>query len=373
MINVVSIGVLSSMLYIVYAVRPETVEDSLPEVNNQDQKAYMNCSVIHLQLQWNKQTHSTPDPLYISMDNTVRVDLFVEGRNKYSVVKYRTNNRKTYQLIIESLTEIEAGNYTCQIYLPNQNYEELPRMFRDVTVQIAPYIKAASAAIITVQEGENITLACEAYGYPLPNITWKRVDGSPLPNGGLQLTNGIYKIYNVSATDRGQFICTADNNVKPQVSYTVQLAVRFAPYCTAVQDAVGQIHNQRLHAILDCLVSAEPRAEVVWYKENSTTLQKELIRDNDKYTLEQQYDKRLKADEKWYTLTIKNVVGSDNGDYYCSAKNELGKKQAKFQLFEVFDCRFNTHGKVPSTYQVSMVTYISGFIVSFISIKYISC
>lgn len=50
MINVVSIVVLSSMLYIVYAVRPERGEDILPEVNKQDQKAYMNCSVIHLQV-----------------------------------------------------------------------------------------------------------------------------------------------------------------------------------------------------------------------------------------------------------------------------------------------------------------------------------
>ncbi|VDI29599.1 Hypothetical predicted protein, partial [Mytilus galloprovincialis] len=261
--------------------------------------------------QWNTKTHLTDDPLYISSDGIVRFDLFVEERNTYSVVKYRIHNRQTYQLMIESLTEVEAGNYTCQIYLPNQNYEELPRMFRSVTIQIAPYITAASAATITVQEGENVTLVCEAYGYPLPNITWTRGDGSPLPHGGLQLINGLYIITKVNATDRGLFICTADNNVKPHASYSVRLKVLFAPYCAAVQDTVGQDSDRMFHATLECLVSAEPRAEVVWYKENRTTLINEQILDNDKYTLGQQHDERLKADEKWYTLKIKNVVRSD--------------------------------------------------------------
>lgn len=27
---------------------------------------------------------------------------------------------------------------------------------------------------------------CEAQGNPAPNITWKRADGFPLPNGGFQ-------------------------------------------------------------------------------------------------------------------------------------------------------------------------------------------
>ena len=51
---------------------------------------------------------------------------------------------------------------------------------------VAPTIKADSAASITVQEGDNITLICEANGIPAPNITWKRGDGFPLPGGGFQ-------------------------------------------------------------------------------------------------------------------------------------------------------------------------------------------
>ena len=61
----------------------------------------------------------------------------------------------------------------------------------------------------------------------------------------------------INATDRGQFICIADNNVKPPAEYTVQLEVRFKPYCIAVQDTVGQAQNRRFHAKLDCLVAGK--------------------------------------------------------------------------------------------------------------------
>ncbi|CAC5416124.1 unnamed protein product [Mytilus coruscus] len=174
----------------VFAVRPEIVDDVLPEVKKQGQTAYLNFSVINLQspaqLQWIKQTTPTGLPQHISSGETVRIDEVVEGRRKYDVVKYRTNNHDIYQLIIRSLTETDAGNYRCQIYLPNQNYMEWPKKLGRLTVQIAPTIKAASAASITVQEGQNITLYCEANGNPAPNITWKRGDGFPLPNGRFQ-------------------------------------------------------------------------------------------------------------------------------------------------------------------------------------------
>ncbi|XP_052060075.1 lachesin-like isoform X2 [Mytilus californianus] len=363
MLNVLSFVVLSSMLCLVFAVRPEIVDDILPEVKKQGQTAYLNCSVINLQspaqLQWIKQITPSGLPGYISSDETVRVDYVVEGRRKYDVVKYRSNNREMYQLIIRSLTETDAGNYTCQIYLPNQNYKEWPQKLGELTVQIAPTIKGTSALRITVQEGQNITLNCDANGIPAPNITWKRGDGFPLPNGGFQQRvrenkrylllkpaavtvfdkGGIYNVYQINAIDRGQFICIADNNVKPPASYTVQLEVRFSPYCTAVQDTVGQAQNRRFHAKLECLVAANPRAEVIWYKEYKSTQEKEQIQDNDKYILEQQDDQRLKVNEKWYTLSIKNVEANDYGDYYCTGKNEYGENQAKFKLFETEECR----------------------------------
>ncbi|XP_071175791.1 lachesin-like isoform X2 [Mytilus edulis] len=343
MINMLTAVFLSSILCSVFAARPDIVDDILPEVKRLGQTAYLNCSVINLQspaqLQWLKKTSPIGPQKNISSDETVFIDEVVEGKRKYDVVKYGNTNRLMYQLIVRSLTETDAGTYTCQIYLPNQNYKEWPQKLGVLTVQIPPTIKNDSLASITVNEGQNITLLCEAQGNPAPNITWKRADGFPLPNGGFQHRGGIYKVYQINATDRGQFICIADNNVKPPASYTIQLVVTFAPYCTAVQDTVGQAQNRRFHAKLECLVAANPRAEVIWYKENKATREKDQIQDNDKYKLEQQDDQRLKADEKWYTLEIKNVQGNDYGDYYCTGKNEHGENQAQFQLFETTECQ----------------------------------
>ncbi|CAG2198604.1 unnamed protein product [Mytilus edulis] len=219
--------------------RPEIVDAILPEVKQQGQIGYLNCSVINLNpssavLQWVKQTTPSGTPLLISSNEKIHVNDVVEGHPKYYVRKSVINNRELYQLVIRALTENDAGSYT-----------------------FAPTVKLDSKSNIVVQEGSNITLKCEANGIPTPNITWKRGDGLPLPGGGFQ-------------------------------------------------------HWVR---------RANPRAEVIWYKVNPATGSLDQIQDNDKYDLNQQDDQRLKADEKWYSLTIKTVQGSDFGKFYCHAES----------------------------------------------------
>jgi hypothetical protein len=82
-----------------------------------------------------KKTTPTGDPFLISIDEYVKVGTVVEGKRKYDVVKIQNNNREQFQLIIRSLTETDAGDYTCQIYLPNQNYKQWPKKIGHLTVQ----------------------------------------------------------------------------------------------------------------------------------------------------------------------------------------------------------------------------------------------
>ena len=74
-------------------------------------------------------------PLHISTDENVKIDTMVDGKSKYDVVKTRNNTREQFQLIIRSLTETDSGNYTCQIYLANQNYKDWPQKTGNLTVQ----------------------------------------------------------------------------------------------------------------------------------------------------------------------------------------------------------------------------------------------
>ncbi|XP_052073260.1 lachesin-like [Mytilus californianus] len=338
--------VLSSTIVCVSSMgtRPEIVDDILPEVKQQGQIGYLNCSVINLdpssaELQWVKRTTPSGTPLLISSNENIHINDVVEGHPKYYIRKSAYNNRELYQLIIRALTETDAGYYSCMIRLSNQNYLQWPKKLGLLTVQIAPTVKLDSASNIVVQEGSNITLKCEANGIPTPNITWKRGDGLPLPGGGFQHWGGVYQIYNINAVNRGQFLCIADNNVKPPADYAVQIEVTFSPYCEAQLDSVGQVQNRRFSAKLDCIVAANPRAEVIWYKVNPATGSLDQIQDNDKYDLNQQDDQRLKADEKWYSLTIKTVQGSDFGKFFCHAQNRFGKGNASFVLFETMECQ----------------------------------
>ena len=67
----------------------------------------------------------------------------------------------------------------------------------------------------------NRTFTCEATGYPIPNVTWHRVDGplidevsmsdNILTGEGSVITN--LTITNASREDTGVYICIANNNI----------------------------------------------------------------------------------------------------------------------------------------------------------------
>lgn len=59
----------------------------------------------------------------------------------------------------------------------------------------------------------------------------------------------------IQRNDRGNYICVADNNVKPPDSFKVEVIVFFQPSCRPVQSTVGQAQNRRFNAKLECIVA----------------------------------------------------------------------------------------------------------------------
>ena len=70
---------------------------------------------------------------------------------------------------------------------------------------------------VTIREGQNVTLSCNASGNPVPTISWTR-NGSPVKTSdhsriSFSDEEKLLTITNVSRTDRGEYRCVAINRV----------------------------------------------------------------------------------------------------------------------------------------------------------------
>ena len=90
---------------------------------------------------------------------------------------------------------------------------------------------------ITVAEGENVTLRCEADGGGTLNYEWRRVSGS-LPNNTKRSTGGKQLIiFNIAVSDTGQYYCEVNNGESSVSSTRVQVTVKskLTQYCLNLQ------------------------------------------------------------------------------------------------------------------------------------------
>ena len=97
-----------------------------------------------------------------------------------------------------------------------------------------PMVTIHPSTPITVAEGENVTLKCEADGGGTLNFEWRRVSGS-LPNNTIRSTKGKQLIiYNLTVSDTGQYFCEVNNGGSSVSSARVQVIVKskFAQYCS---------------------------------------------------------------------------------------------------------------------------------------------
>ena len=92
-----------------------------------------------------------------------------------------------------------------------------------------------------VREGNITTIACEAFGYPLPTVVWNRVNGIlsdrvsvsdsvsvPTGYGNVTRVSVNLTITNASREDTGVYTCSANNSIgsdSSNVSITVQCKI----------------------------------------------------------------------------------------------------------------------------------------------------
>lgn len=69
------------------------------------------------------------------------------------------------------------------------------------------------------QEGQNVTLECQASGYPIPAISWKHQNNSVKQHSDLHILSwskngfGVLIIFNIKIEYAGSWICVAQNSM----------------------------------------------------------------------------------------------------------------------------------------------------------------
>ena len=82
---------------------------------------------------------------------------------------------------------------------------------------------------LVVREGDNVSLACDAHGYPPPHIVWRREDGEDILVSGkkMNIVEGAkLRMDKISRLNMGDYLCVASNGIPPSASNRFSIRVQ---------------------------------------------------------------------------------------------------------------------------------------------------
>uniref|UniRef100_A0A3Q3ALP3 Hemicentin 1 n=1 Tax=Kryptolebias marmoratus TaxID=37003 RepID=A0A3Q3ALP3_KRYMA len=166
--------------------------------------------------------------------------------------------------------------------------------------------------VMRVKVGHQVELACVAKGFPEPTLSWTKDDKrySVSPDGSLSLRN-------VGLDDEGTFTCTATNTAgrdEARVKVLVQppvVEVLEPPFNSPMQERVA---NQRI--AFPCPAKL-PKPVILWLRNGQELTGNEP---------------GVSILEDGTLLILASVSPLDDGEYVCTAANDAGSTERKYQL-----------------------------------------
>ncbi|XP_055938269.1 cell adhesion molecule DSCAM-like isoform X1 [Argiope bruennichi] len=254
---------------------------------------------------------------------------FIWQKNGESVSTSNNVNIMTHpdfsRLMINDVDVQSSGNYTC-IAKNNQGQDSYTA---HLAVRGPPkWLKEPTDTSTSV--GEYVTLPCATFGYPTPDVTWRKAnDSSPdhwmhlVNNRHIRLeSNGSLTIINVQNEDSGHYQCQVSNGIGEGLKKTVSLSIKVP----ARFENKFQVETVRWGetAILHCEAFGDKPITLTWTKSQMPISEKESTR----------YEVYDSTSELGTTseLHVQVTDREDNGLYVCIAKNAFGKDERTVKL-----------------------------------------
>ena len=108
----------------------------------------------------------------------------------------------SYKLNIKDIVKSDEGKYQCQVVTDVKNVVTADVLLK---VKVEPVMIEDTENIIDVEVNKTAELECKAEGYPNPKISWRKQDGTLLPNGEDSVTSAKLVIADAQRHHRGQF------------------------------------------------------------------------------------------------------------------------------------------------------------------------
>ncbi|SPP89189.1 blast:Basement membrane-specific heparan sulfate proteoglycan core protein [Drosophila guanche] len=206
----------------------------------------------------------------------------------------------------------DSGTYTCGAYdlRTHRNYTEDARVYierRDLppTDDSSSPVIVRLQELITIEQGRDFSITCEASGTPYPSIKWTKVHDHLATN--VHVSGNVLSIYDARPENRGPYSCIAENiHGSDQSSTNIDIEPRERP-SVKIESPSLQTHSVGSQASLYCRANGIPEPQVQWVRVDGTPL-----------------SPRHKEMGRGYVV-IDDIQIGDAGAYECRAENQVGK------------------------------------------------